>query len=151
MKTVKADRYRIQKLIYGLFLIGGLFIVSCKPDKEEDPTSPSPSTDARDKYVGHWLCNETSKVSGNTSYTINISKSSSSTSEILIDHFYDLQAQARAGVSGNSISIPYQQLGTIGFASGSGNLSSTGTSLSMSYTTNIAGNKDTCTAVCTKQ
>lgn len=142
---------RCHKLLYGIFLAGALFIVSCAPDKEDDPNSPTPTTDDRDKYVGRWLCNETSKVSGNTSYTINITKSSSSGSEILIDHFYDLQAQARAGVSGNSISIPYQQLGSIGFASGSGNLSSTGTSLSMSYTTNVAGNKDTCTAVCTKQ
>jgi len=126
-------------------------MISCTPDKEDDPTTPTPATDTRDKYVGRWLCNETSKVSGTTSYTINISKSSSSSSEILIDHFYDLQAQARASVSGNNISIPYQQLGTIGFASGSGNLSSTGTSLSMSYTTNIGGNKDTCTAICNKQ
>lgn len=146
MKTVN-----FQKLIYGLLLVGGLFIISCKPDKEEDPNAPGPSTDARDKYVGQWLCNETSRISGNTSYTINISKSTSGTSDISIDHFYDLNAQARASVSGNSISIPYQQLGSIGFASGSGNLASTGTSLSMSYTTNVGGNKDTCTAVCTKQ
>lgn len=146
MKTAK-----FRKLLYTAFLAGSLFVVSCTPDKEDDPTAPTPSTDARDKYIGQWLCNETSKVSGNTSYTISISKSSSSSSDILIDHFYDLQAQARAAVSGNNISIPYQQLGSIGFASGSGNLSSTGTSLSMSYTTNVAGNKDTCTAVCTKQ
>lgn len=126
-------------------------MASCTPDKKDDPTSPTPNTDARDKYVGKWLCNETSRLSGTTSYTINISKSSSSSSEIMIDHFYDLQAQARASVSGNNISIPHQQLGSIGFASGSGNLSSTGTSLSMSYTTNIANNKDTCTAVCSKQ
>lgn len=144
-------RITCHNILYATFLVMGLVVVSCKPDKEEDPSSPTPNTDARDKYVGKWLCNETSKVSGTTSYTINISKSGSSSSEIMIDHFYDLQAQARASVSGNSISIPYQQLGSIGFASGSGNLSSTGTSLSMSYTTNVAGNKDTCTAVCSKQ
>lgn len=143
--------FKFTKFLYGSFLVLGLLVVSCTPDKEDDPTAPTPTTDSRDKYVGRWLCNETSKVSGNTSYTINISKSSSSTSEILIDHFYDLQAQARASVSGNNISIPYQQLGSIGFATGSGNLSSAGTSLSMSYTTNVAGNKDTCTANCSKQ
>jgi hypothetical protein len=144
-------QFKFSKFLYGSFFVLALVMVSCTPDKEDDPTAPTPTTDSRDKYVGIWLCNETSKVSGSTSYTINISKSSSSTSEILIDHFYDLQAQARASVSGNSISVPYQQLGTIGFASGSGNLSSTGTSLSMSYTTNVAGNKDTCTANCSKQ
>ncbi|MES2132415.1 MAG: hypothetical protein V4506_08690 [Bacteroidota bacterium] len=143
--------FRIRKFACISFLTISLLVVSCKQDKTDDPTAPSPTTDARDKYVGKWLCNENSKVSGTTSYTINISKSSSSSSEILIDHFYDLQAQARAGVSNNNISIPYQQLGTIGFASGSGNLSSTGTSLSMTYTTNIAGNRDSCTATCSKQ
>ena len=143
--------FRISKFACIFFLTITLLVVSCKQDKKDDPTAPSPTTDARDKYVGRWLCNENSKVSGTTSYTINISKSSSSSSEILIDHFYDLQAQARAGVSNNNISIPYQQLGTIGFASGSGNLSSTGTSLSMTYTTNIAGNRDSCTATCSKQ
>jgi len=126
-------------------------VISCTTDKEDDPASPSPTSDARDKYTGSWLCNETSKVSGSTSYTISISKSTTSSSEILIDHFYDLQAQARASVSGNSISIPYQQLGSLGFASGSGVLASNGTNLSLTYTTNIAGNKDTCTANCVKQ
>lgn len=67
-------------------------MASCSPDKKDDPTAPTPDTDARDKYVGKWLCNETSRVSGTTSYTINISKSGSSSSEIMIDHFYDLQA-----------------------------------------------------------
>ena len=138
-----------KKIFYGLFLVMGMLVFSCTPDKEDDP--PSPTTDARDKYVGRWLCNETGKVAGSTSYTISISKSTSSSSEILIDRFYDLQAQARASVSGNNINIPYQQLGTIGFASGSGNLSSGGTNLSMSYTTNVGGNKDTCMANCSKQ
>lgn len=132
------------------FTIASVFI-SCTPDKAQDPSSPSPNTDARDKYTGSWLCNETSKISGSTSYTISISKSTTNSSEILIDHFYDLQAQARASVSGNNITIPYQQLGSIGFASGSGVLSSTGSNLSLAYTTNIGGNKDTCTANCVKQ
>ena len=139
------------KLFYVACLSLSLIIISCKPDKTDDPTAPSPTTDARDKYIGSWLCNENSKVSGQTSYTVSISKSTSSSSEILIDHFYDLQAQARATVASNNISIPYQQLGTIGFASGSGTLSSSGTNLALTYTTNVAGNKDTCTANCVKQ
>jgi hypothetical protein len=141
----------MKKLIFIFFSFSVLFFVSCKPDSSDDPLAPAPNVDARDKYIGVWLCNETSQISGNTSYTINISKSTTSTSEILIDKFYDLQAQARASVSGSNINIPYQQLGTIGFTSGTGTLSSTGNNLSLNYTTNIAGNKDTCSANCTKQ
>ncbi len=146
MKTMK-----LNKLFYIASLVIGLLVISCKSDKKDDPSSPSPTTDARDKYTGSWLCNENSKVSGATSYTISISKSSSNSSEILIDHFYDLQAQARASVAGNNITIPYQQLGSIGFAKGTGTLSSTGTSLALSYTTSVAGNRDSCTANCVKQ
>ena len=139
----------MKKLIYIFFSFSILYFTSCKPDKTDDPLTPS--SDDRDKYIGVWLCNETSQVSGNTSYTINISKSNSSSSEVLIDKFYDLQAQARASVVGNNMTIPYQQLGSIGFAAGSGTLSGTGNTMSLKYTTNIGGNKDTCTANCTKQ
>ena len=141
----------MKKLIYIFFSFSILYFASCKPDKTDDPLAPSPTSDDRDKFVGVWLCNENSQISGNTSYTINISKSNSSSSEVLIDKFYDLQAQARASISANNMTIPYQQLGTIGFAAGSGTLSSSGSSLSLKYTTNIGGNKDTCTANCTKQ
>jgi len=141
----------MKKLIYLFVSLSILYFTSCKPDNTDDPLAPSPNVDARDKYIGVWMCNETSQISGNTSYTVNISKSTTSSSEILIDKFYDLQAQARASVSGNNINIPYQQLGTIGFASGTGTLSSTGNNLSLNYTTNVAGNKDTCTANCVKQ
>ena len=142
-------KHAFKRITFSSLLIVGLFLTSCQPDKKDDPNSPT--TDARDKYTGIWLCNENSKVSGTTSYTINIYKSTSNSSEILIDHFYDLQTQARASVSGNSLNIPYQQLGSIGFASGSGNLLSTGSTLSLAYTTNVGGNKDTCTANCIKQ
>ena len=125
-------------------------ITACAPDKKEDPVSTPTNTDDRDKYVGHWLCNEISKTTGSTSYTINITKSTTSSSEILIDHFYDLATTAKANVSGTSVTIPYQQLGSFGFAAGSGTLS-TATQLNMTYTTNISGNKDTCTASCVKQ
>jgi len=141
----------MKKIIFSLSVLSILFIVSCAPDKTDDPLAPSPTTDVRDKFIGTWQCNENSKVSGNTSYTIAISKSTTNTTEVLIDKFYDLQAQARASVSGNNLSIPYQQLGSIGFASGSGVLASSAVNLALSYTTNIAGNKDTCTANCVKQ
>lgn len=141
----------MKKIIFLITVSITLFVVSCAPDKTDDPLSPAPDIDARDKYIGTWQCNENSKVSGSTSYTIAISKSTTNTSEILINKFYDLQAQARASVSNYNITIPYQQLGSIGFASGSGILATSATNLALSYTTNVAGNKDTCTANCVKQ
>lgn len=141
----------MKNLIKLTFIVITLSLASCASDKKDDPLAPAPSNDARDKYTGVWLCNETSKVSGSTSYTINISKSTSNTSEVKIDKFYDLIPQAYASISSNNLTIPYQQLGSLGFAKGTGTLSTNGSTLSLAYTTDISGNKDTCTANCVKQ
>lgn len=140
----------MKKTIYAVILVIGIIFASCKPDKKDDPINPT--TDSRDKYIGTWLCHETSQISGNTSYPINISKSTVNSSEIMISRFYDIPSQeVRASVSDNSIVIPYQQLGTVGFAKGSGTLSSSGTNLSLAYTTTVSSNQDACTANCIKQ
>lgn len=141
----------MKKAIYILFICSTIAFVSCTPDKKDDPLAPSPSVDDRDKFVGSWMCNENSQVSGATSYTISVSKSTSNANEIAINKFYNLITQPRATVSGNNITIPYQSLASLGFASGTGTLSSTGTSLSMRYIVKIGSNdNDTCTATCTK-
>lgn len=128
-----------------------LFIFSCTPDKKDDPISPS--TDSRDVFVGSWMCNENSKITGTTSYPVSIAKSTSNATEINISRFYDITNQSvRATVSGNSIVIPYQQLNVVsGFVKGSGTLSSSKTTLSLAYTTTVSANQDTCTAIYTKQ
>jgi len=127
-----------------------LLLASCASDKKDDPGPPS-STDAREQFVGTWLCHETNKTTGTETYTIQITKSGSSSSDILIDHFYGLNTTARATLNGgNNINIPYQQLGTLGFAKGSGGLS-TATQLNMTYTTTVGTTQDTCVASCTKQ
>jgi hypothetical protein len=141
----------MKTLIKLSLIVTVLSLASCASDKKDDPLAPTPSSDARDKYTGIWLCNETSKISGSTSYTINISKSTSNVSEVKIDKFYDLIPQAYASISGNNVNIPYQQLGSLGFAKGTGLLSANGSTLSLAYTTEISGNKDTCTANCVKQ
>lgn len=140
----------MKKVIYILFVFSTLYLISCKSDNNDDPLTPS-TGDERDKYVGTWMCNEISQVSGATSYTISVSKSTSNANEIAINKFYNLITQPRATVSGNNITIPYQSLASLGFASGTGTLSSTGTSLSMRYIVKIGSNdNDTCTATCTK-
>lgn len=141
----------MKKIVLSLVVVVSLYLVSCTPDKKDDPSAPSPTADARDKYTGTWQCNENSQVSGATSYTINITKSTSSSSEILIEKFYNVISQPRASVSGNNITIPYQSLASLGFASGTGTLSISGTNLAMKYIVKIGSNpNDTCTASCTK-
>lgn len=139
----------MKKIFFLNFIILGFWLASCTPDKKEDIISPA--IDARDKYLGSWTCNETSQVSGSTSYPISISKSSTNSSEILISRFYDIPSQeVRASVTDNTISIPYQQLGNVGFTKGTGSINSNGSNLSLAYSTTVSANTDTCTASCTK-
>lgn len=127
----------------------GLFIASCAEDKKDDPISPS--TDARDKYVAYWNVSENSATAGQNSFVVNIIKSSTNSGEIILNNFSGLSVSARASVNNNILTIPYQQIGTIGFTKGSGTLTSA-TSISLNYTNTIGtSSADNCTAVYTKQ
>ena len=127
----------------------GLLITSCASDKKDDPASPEPSTDPRDKYVAYWNVSENSAVAGTNTHTVNIIKSTTNSSEIIINNFSGLSVSARASVSNNNLTIPYQQIGTIGFTKGSGIFNGTN-SISMTYTTTISTSRDSCTATYTK-
>lgn len=137
----------------GLFtcLVIGLAVTSCASDKSDDPNAPAPSTDARDKFVAYWSVSENSTVAGTTSHTVNIVKSTSNSNEVQIGNFSGLSISARASINNNIITIPYQQLGSIGFTQGTGTLTSA-TNISLSYTNTIASSPaDPCNAIYTKQ
>lgn len=142
----------MKKLISFSILTASLLFASCASDKKDDPLAPTTSTgDERDKFVATWSVNETSTVLGGTAnHTVTITKSTALSSEILINNFSGLSASARASVSGSLITIPYQQLASLGFAKGSGTLTSS-TNINMTYTTAINGGNDTCSAIYTKQ
>jgi hypothetical protein len=135
-----------------LIIATGLLLASCASDSKDDPTSPSPGTDNRDKYVAHWLATENSAgPAGTTSYTVNITKSSSLSSEILIANFYGMPSSSvRATVNNNSFTIPYQAVSGGFVVGGSGTLSSS-TVINLSYTTAIGTDRDSCTATYVKQ
>lgn len=139
----------MKKVVYFSVTILGLVLASCAKDSKDDPTAPSPSTDVRDQYVAYWNVSENSASVGASSHTVNIVKSTTNASEILLNNFSGLSVSARASVSGNHLTIPYQQLGSIGFAQGSGTLT-TATKIDMTYTTTIASNRDSSVAVYTK-
>ena len=126
-----------------------LFIFSCAPDKKET----APDLDERDGYVGDWVCNELSVITGTTTYPVTISKSTANKTDISINRFYDIENQAvRVVVAGNTFSIPFQELKVVsGFSKGSGTLSSSKTTMSLAYTTTVSANRDTCRATYTKR
>lgn len=147
----------MKKLLCLSVILSGLFLGSCASDKEDDPNAPEPTTDPRDKFVSYWNVSENSTTSTTpNSYIVNITKSTSSSSSIIINNFYGLtNYTVYATVSNNNLSIPYQQIkdntsSSIGFAKGSGTLTSA-TNISMNYTTSISTSRDSCTATYTKQ
>ena len=140
----------MKNIINFTLLFSILFLASCASDKKDDPATPAPSTDPRDKFIAYWNVNENSATAGTNTHTVNIVKSTSSSSEVSINNFSGLSVSARASVNNNILTIPYQQLGSIGFTKGTGTLTSA-SSISLTYTTTISTNRDSSTAVYTKQ
>jgi hypothetical protein len=136
----------MKKLVYMVF--AGVILASCASNNKEDDEL-SPSTDARDKYVAYWNVNENSALAGTNSHTVNIIKSTTNTSEIIINNFSGLSVSARASVNNNNLTIPYQQIGTIGFTQGSGIFNGSN-SISLTYTTTISTSRDSSSATYTK-
>lgn len=128
-----------------IFLI--LSLQACQPDETEEPTP----TGERDKFVASWKCTEQSNQTGtNPAFNVNITKSGTSESQVLIENFYGLGFDKKpyAEISGNSISIP-TQIVSGNTIKGSGNLSGTST-INMNYTVNDGSSIDSITATLTK-
>lgn len=140
----------MKKLLCLSMILSGLFLASCASDKKDDPSAQEPTTDPRDKFVAHWSVNENSATAGTNTHTVNITKSTTNSGEIIINNFSGLSVSARVSVNNSILTIPYQQIGSIGFTKGSGTLTSA-TNISMSYTTTISTSRDSCTATYTKQ
>jgi hypothetical protein len=139
----------MKKLLYLSIAITGLLITSCASNNKEEDDSIAPSTDPREKYVAYWNVNENSAVAGTNTHTVNIIKSTTNSSEIIINNFSGLSVSARASVSNNNLTIPYQQIGSIGFTQGSGTFNGSN-SIAFTYTTTISTSRDSCSATYTK-
>jgi hypothetical protein len=139
----------MKKIHYLLFIAASIAISSCASDNQ-DPVSPS--TDLRDNFVAYWNVIENSTtIGGQTTFVVNVAKSTTNSNEIILNNFSGLSQSARASVSNNNITIPYQQIGTVGFTQGSGTLTNANT-MSLTYTNTIGATAaDNCTAVFTKQ
>lgn len=84
-----------------------LLFASCTP--EDDGPQP---TDARDKFIASWTCNESSSLTGNNPpFTVHINKGTAD-DLVVIENFYGFgfQNKASAQISVNHIEIPVQIL-----------------------------------------
>jgi len=133
-------------------LLGGLLIAltaiallpGCQPEEEPEPT---PSDD-RDAFVDTWDCDETSSQTGFTSFNVHINKSTTSSSQVLIENFYNVgfQFKAVANVSGSTLVFP-SQIYNGNTLTGNGTKVSANTINLTYYVDQGGGNVDTCTAV----
>ena len=139
----------MKKIFYFNLLICSFTLFSCA-EASKDDDDLNPDTDQRDKFVGYWTANENSALAGTNSHTVNIIKSTNNSNEILLNNFSGLSVAARASVNNNLLTIPFQQIGQIGFTKGSGTLTSA-SSISLRYTTTTGTSRDSSTAVYTKQ
>jgi hypothetical protein len=139
-------RIKYKTVTTALLVIGLLFVASC--DTSEDPDDPA---DDRDKLVDGWTCNEQSSQTGQSSFTVVISKSTSSSTQVLLQNFYAVgnAFQAKMNVSGNTLSIP-QQVYNNNQLNGAGSVTGTN-SFSLTYYINNGSTTDTCSATFTRQ
>ena len=107
------------------------------------------ATVQRDKFIATYNVNE-SCTSGNFTYSITVTSSSTNISSIIITNFgdYTVNVTGTVNENGTSITIPNQTVGGGNF-SGSGQIN--GDILTITYTVTAGTSTDTCTMTCTKQ
>ncbi len=131
---------KIWKYTFILLLLSTIY--SCTKTEDNNAT---PASDQRDKLVGTWKADETSKLAGKATYNVTISKDATSTDGILIKNLYDLNnATTVASYDGSYITIPQQSVS--GYTiKGGGTYSS---NINLAFTTNDGQKTDSVTVVC---
>lgn len=146
MKTVG-----LMAIVAGALTFNSCNTVKCNEPKDDnyESTQNECNEDATTgKFVGTFNVSEIC-TSGNDSYTITITQSSTTDYTILINNFYNTFTTAiTANVSQSSLTIPSQTIGSI-TVSGSGSIS--GNNLTLSYTLTDGTNSDSCNVTATRQ
>lgn len=138
----------MKKLLPGSLLVFLLAaaLPGCQPDETTEPT------DDRDKFVAAWSCAENSTQSQNSTFNIDINKSTTVTTQVEMENFYNVgfANKAKAEISGSSVTIP-SQLYNGKQLHGSGTMVSNNT-ITLTYYVDLgSGTIDTCTATLTRQ
>ncbi len=138
---------RISNVSFAVLTLVILFISSCVKDESTNPDGTPAVTDVRDKFVGDWICTETTGPDEDK-FTITISKDAND-AYIKIVNFNNLGKpySARVGVSNSNMSIGIQSISGTTYE-GSGQYASN--KITMTYTINDGITKQTATASCVK-
>lgn len=164
-------------------LVGGMLVVSCNtnPCKDiacgafgdcdeglciceagyEQDADGLCSTEERAKFLGTWAVSDVCSNSGNSSYTVVVSKNASGITEISITNFWGtFQAAVKGTVTGNTFTIPRQEPDNDGFfveSTGTVTINELETRINMTFTVTeepIGGGTviatDNCTSTWTK-
>lgn len=136
---------KIKPFLFCATIFATAIFSSCAPDQQPAPT------DERDVYVASWTCNENSSQIGASTFTVHINKSTTSTTQVLIENFYNLGFSFKAvtDISGTSMTIAQQTLNG-NQVHGTGTKSGANT-INLSYYVNNGTTIDTCTATLTRQ
>jgi hypothetical protein len=137
-----------KRLFLLVLVIPLLFTYSCQTI---DTLTGSAATVS--KIEGEWTCDEQSEIFKATAevYTVTLSADAGTTSGVIIDNFYGLNAPAKANVTAMSLIIPNQNVEGGFSVSGSGTISSDFKKINLTYTVDDgSGTIDHVTAVYTK-
>jgi hypothetical protein len=129
-------------VLFVIFLILGACV-------DSDDTTPSPTPDVRDKFVGNWSVNN--ENCGKNKYLVTISKDPDMAERVLIFNFgfSNSGEPDTAIISGNTITL-YPQFNSEGWEiKGSGNYNNSG-DINWSYSLLISGTLENCTATYVK-
>ncbi len=118
-----------------------LMIAGCMTDQTTNPNSSDP----RDKFLGDWKVTETCS---RMNYNVNISYDPQNSAQVLITNFGNPgsgYSPAVALVTGNTIYVSSQTIGSGWSVSGSGTMNDSG-KINWSYDLVINGSGQSCTA-----
>jgi len=160
----------LKHLVFAILAVTTFSLASCKKDPCKDKTCQNGGacvdgtcncatgysganceTENRAKFRSTYNVNESCSSSGNFTYQITISNSSTGADKVLISNFGGYGETVTATASGNSLNVATQQVNAGGNSltfSGSGQLS--GNILTINYNISGAVPSESCTMNCTK-
>lgn len=131
-----------------LFPIIAASIIACTPEEQQEELP----TDPRDKYLGSWICSETSKTFGPATYTMVAKKNTSNSNQMHFGNFYQLGMDSLTKVDLNSNIFTIAQQTISGHIISGDGSSPADNKINFSFVIDDGGGvPDTVTAVLTKQ
>ena len=129
-----------------------LLLIFAAASCQKDETAPA-SSDPRTPFAASWNCEENSKQNGTSTFEVHINKSTTSSSQLLIENLYNYGLSfvpyAEINSAGTGFTIPSQVVQGNN-VKGSGTLLGT-TTINMSYIIDNGSSADSVTAVLTKK